>query len=104
MSIMKQIQNIHAVNTNESYYQKTINKAIYLVALIGPIMTLPQLYEIWINKTVAGVSLLTWGAYALVSFVWILYGVIHKEKPILISQTLLLILELSIVIGVLIFR
>ncbi|HUD44754.1 MAG TPA: SemiSWEET family transporter [Patescibacteria group bacterium] len=76
---------------------------IYPVSLIAPIMTIPQLLSIWLQKSTQGISILTWSAYALVSLLWIIYGVIHKEKPIIVSNFLLFILDTSIVIGVLLY-
>lgn len=78
-----------------------LEKLVYPVSLISPIMTVPQAYEIWVKKSVAGVSLATWGAYAVVSFMWLIYGTVHKEKPLAIANFLLFILDCSIVIGIL---
>lgn len=77
-----------------------LDTIIYPLAFISPVMTIPQLSEIWVNKNIAGVSLSTWGAYALVSAVWFTYGVSHREKPIIISSALLFVLDTAIVLGV----
>ncbi|MEX2012778.1 MAG: SemiSWEET family transporter [Candidatus Levyibacteriota bacterium] len=79
-----------------------IDIVIYPLAIISPIMTIPQLLEIWTNGDVSGVSFSTWFAYAMVSGVWFVYGVSHKEKPIMISSSSLFILQSLIVVGVLI--
>lgn len=81
-----------------------IDLFIYPMALIAPIMTLPQLSEIWVHKNVAGVSVITWGAYALGGALWMIYGLVHKEKPIIVTNFVLLILQSSIVLGVLLYR
>lgn len=77
---------------------------IYPVALMSPIMTIPQLMEIWVHKNVAGISLMTWGAYAIVSGFWLIYGIHHKEKPIITASAFLFILQSSLVLGVIINR
>lgn len=74
---------------------------IYSVAILSPIMTLPQLMQIWVDKNVAGVSLLTWSSYTVFAGFWLLYGLIHKEKPIIVSNIFSGTLNIIIVIGIL---
>ncbi len=81
-----------------------IDKLIYLIAIAAPLMTIPQLLEVWTQRKTQGVSLLTWGAYAAVSFLWVVYGLFHKEKPIILTNLLLFLLDFSIVLGVLLYR
>lgn len=83
---------------------KTMDHFMYFIALIAPIMTIPQLTQVWVDKSVHGISIWTWGAYAFVSALWLVYGAIHKEKPMMLTQALLLVLDSSIVVGVLITR
>lgn len=77
---------------------------IYPVAIISPVMTIPQLVDVWTHKTVVSVSLVTWASYAFVSAFWFLYGIHHKEKPVIMSGGLLCVLDAAIVLGVLINR
>jgi len=77
------------------------DKLIYPVGLIAPIMTIPQVFDVWVRKSTQGASLSTWGAYTIVTFFWILYGLLHKEKPIILINSLLLILDFAIVYGIL---
>lgn len=69
------------------------------VALIGPVVTLPQLVEIWSNGQDAGVSIITWVGYLTLSVFWLTYGFMRKEKPIIIANILYFIINLAIVIG-----
>src|SRR5437016_12537097 len=70
------------------------NHVMYAVALIAPLMTLPQVWEVWIKQQTGGVSLLTWSAYAATSFLWVIYGFANHEKPIILSQLPLFFLEM----------
>lgn len=73
---------------------------IYGVAILSPIMTLPQLMQIWVEKNVAGVSLLTWSSYTVFAAFWLLYGLVHKEKPIIVSNIFSGVLNIIIVVGI----
>jgi uncharacterized protein with PQ loop repeat len=82
--------------------KRIMDKLVYVVGILTPIMTSPQVYEIWVKQNAAGVSLLTWSAYALFSLVWATYGFLHKEKPIILMYILQAFIELFIIIGIVI--
>jgi len=80
-----------------------IDKAIFFVGIAGPIMTLPQLNKIWIERNATGVSLVSWTAYALISLCWLTYGIVHDVKPIIVTYAAWFLIESTIVIGIIKF-
>ena len=74
-----------------------------MAGVVGPFTVLPQIYTIFTTHSAQGVSLMTWALIFIVTFPWILYGVAHKDKSIIVSFTLWEIVNLAVVIGVLIF-
>jgi len=84
--------------------ERLMDKLIYIVAIFGPLIALPQLFEIWINKKVEGVSIITWGGFLIGSLFWVSYGLIHKEKPIIIMNMIWFILYILIIAGVFVYR
>lgn len=81
----------------------SLTKVVLAMAIIEPLMTLPQVHGIWINKETAGVSLLTWSFYIFAAIIWLFYGLKIKDRPLIIASTLWVIVEISIVIGLLLF-
>ncbi|MDE2026010.1 MAG: hypothetical protein KGJ07_05935 [Patescibacteria group bacterium] len=81
-----------------------IDYLVYAISFIGPLTTFPQLYGIWIEKNVAGVSFLTWTGYVSLAAIWLAYGIVHKEKPIIISNALWMVAESLVVLGIGVFR
>ena len=81
-----------------------IDELIYIVAFIGPLMTIPQVTTIWLERKVEGISIITWSSYGVLAIFWISYGLIHKERPIILANFLFLFVNTTIVIGVLIFN
>ncbi|MBT7903098.1 hypothetical protein HN587_04475 [Candidatus Woesearchaeota archaeon] len=73
------------------------------VAVIMPLSALPQIHKIYFLKQTEGVSLLMWLLLFFLSIPLFIYGVVHKEKPILILNLLWLIMQSIVVIGLLIF-
>lgn len=94
----------HKKSVGKKHLGSFADNLIYPIAIIAPVMTLPQLSEIWIHKNVAGVSVMTWGAYAVGSGLWMIYGLLHRERPIVLVNILLLIVQSSVVLGVLLYR
>lgn len=80
-----------------------VDRAIYFVAFFGIAMTLPQLFNIWLEQQASGVSPFTWGAYTITSFFWFLYGFIHKEKPLMVVYSIYILLNILIVTGTLMY-
>ncbi len=76
---------------------------VYLVSFIGPILTLPQLYTIWIQKNASGVSVITWVTYSFSAAVWTLYGFVHKDRAIFITSFVWIIINGMVVIGAFIY-
>ncbi len=84
--------------------KRWFDEFMYGLAIAGPFVILPQVIGIWFYKNVQGVSIVTWGLLAIIALFWLIYGLIHKEKPILVANFLLLIFNSLIIIGVLVNR
>jgi|TARA_B100002003_G_C13868830_1_gene424956 uncharacterized protein with PQ loop repeat len=84
-------------------WMRFLDNFIYVVAIIIPLMTIPQILTIWINQSAQDVSLITWSAFLISAMVWLVYSVIHKDKPLIINSILWIILEMIIIIEIVIF-
>jgi len=89
--------------TKETKYVVFLDKLTFIVGVIGPFTVLPQTYSIFSSKSAAGVSLITWVLIFIVTFPWILYGLAHKDKSIIVSFILWEIVNFSVILGVLIY-
>ncbi|KKR09139.1 MAG: MtN3 and saliva related transmembrane protein [Parcubacteria group bacterium GW2011_GWC1_39_29] len=76
---------------------------IYLGGILGPIVTIPQLIEIWLNKNASGVSVISWIAYLVGAMFWLFYGLVHREKPIIFTYGVWIVIDILIVIGTIIY-
>lgn len=86
-----------------SSWVKLLDKIVFVAAIFGPALTLPQVTKIWLEKNANGVSLITWLGYLGGAIFWTIYGLAHKEKPIILANLLLGILAVAIVLGVLLY-
>jgi MtN3 and saliva related transmembrane protein len=80
-----------------------LDRWIYVVGVAGPLMTIPQLYTLWSTRDAGSLSLSTWSAYLVIAIIWIIYGILHKEKPLVAMYTAWLLIHISVVVGIIIF-
>lgn len=103
---MLPLKHIHHRKTHTSpnkYSANLLDRFIYLIAFAGPVMTIPQIYDIWIIRRIS-VNQVTWGSYLVIGLVWLFYGLIHKEKPIIFSNLLGIITTGLVFLGAILFR
>lgn len=80
-----------------------VDVTVYVVSIVSPILTIPQIVDIYVGKDASGVSALTWGAYTLFSLPWVFYGILHKEKVLVINNVLWFIANGLVFVGTLIY-
>lgn len=80
-----------------------VDVAVYIASFVSPLMTLPQVYQIYAYQDATGVSALSWGAYTLFSIPWLSYGILHREKPLIIANSLWLVLHTTVFVGALLY-
>lgn len=76
---------------------------IYICSICGPILTLPQIYYIWLHKNAEGVVILSWVGYLLIAIVWTIYGITYKQKLVALSSGLWIIVETIVIIEALMY-
>ncbi len=80
-----------------------LDMVIKVVAIITPAMMVPQILIIYTEKSADGVAPFSWFALALLNIPWIIYGVVHKEKPLAFMYCLWFIVNLLVFIGAILY-
>ncbi len=83
--------------------KRFLDKIIYIVGISGPIMTIPQVWEIWSKQDATGVSLISWSWYLLTACIWLTYAIEHKEKPLIVTNILWIFIEIILVLGIILY-
>lgn len=83
---------------------RTLDNLAYVAGVLTPVFTIPQFLEIWLQQNAAGVSFFTWASYLLLSIFWTIYGVVHKEKPIIVMYASQATIQIFIVYGIFLYR
>ena len=100
----KRIHEKHEQYPHPHPWKRFLDKIIYAVGLAGPIITIPQIIMIWQEKNASGLSLITWSGYLLVAIIWLVYGIVHKEKPIIVMYIANIVVQVAVIAGIIIYR
>lgn len=84
--------------------QKFMDKLIYVASILYPLSTSPQIYQIFTSRDVSGVSLVTWISYIGFTAIFLVYALNKRLKPLIISYSLWFIVELTVIVGILLFQ
>jgi len=110
-----QAQGLHHLHKRKRIYKKfepyphpnkfirRYDEFMWLVAIIVPLMAIPQIYKIWVFRSAQDVSLISWTAFMLSGCAWLVYSIIHKDKPLIINSLLWVIFDLLVIIGILLY-
>ena len=74
-----------------------------IVAVILPFTTIDQLYLVYIQNKVEGVSALTWFLYGVLSIPLLIYSLKRKDLPMILLNGLWVVVDLAVWLGVLIY-
>lgn len=84
-------------------WKRIFHKIAYVAGLAASVATIPQIIKVWIEKDSSGVSLLTWVSYIIISAILAMYGKIHKERVLVVMYISLVIVQVLIVVGVIVY-
>lgn len=76
-----------------------LDKATLFASFTYPLSAIPQVTNVLEGNT-AGVSLLSWTMFAVFGSVFLCYGVVHNIKPMIINNSLWLIIDALVIIGI----
>ncbi|MAG60097.1 hypothetical protein CMO96_04920 [Candidatus Woesebacteria bacterium] len=102
--VRKRIYQKYEPYPHPNKWKRFVDKFIYVVAIVSPLMTTHQVAKIWLEQDPSGVSVITWGASVATGSFWLTYGILHKARPIILASSLGILLSISIVIGILLYR
>lgn len=81
-----------------------IDILVNIAAVVHPLTALPQLMTIYSSHVVTGISLWTWIGFLLIGLVFLAYGIVHRIKPIIVTQVLWFIVDLLVIVGIILYQ
>lgn len=84
-------------------FRRFVNRSIYAIGVFGVLVIIPQIMKVWVERDL-GVSLITWIGFFICALFWLLYGLVHKEKPIIYTNMAVLIADLMVISGLILLK
>jgi hypothetical protein len=88
---------------SKRFWVRLFDKLVLAIAIIGPLTAIPQVWNVYVNRAVEGLSITSWSLWAFFNLFWLTYGLIHKEKPIALTYLLWFLMNASVAIGILLY-
>lgn len=85
------------------HFRNFFDRFIYVIGIGGPSMTIPQIIKIWDGKNASGISLIAWFGYTIFSILWLIYGILRHEKPIIVTNITIILLNSLVIAGTLLY-
>ena len=93
----------HAVSRSDSSPSVSgLEKVLRSLSIITMLMTVPQVFTVWVGRNAGGVSLLSWASYLIAACLWLVYGIQKNDKTIYLACVGWIVLDTAIVLGVII--
>lgn len=88
---------------SETQNKKFIDRIIVFAAVLEPMFVLPQAIQIFRERSADGVSILTWLGLSVLTGIWVWYAYVHKEKMVLLYQSLFFTFNMLVIIGAVVY-
>ena len=88
---------------SKKFWIRFLDKLLVVIAIVGPLTALPQVWNVYVKQVVTGLSFTSWSLWAFFNLFWLAYGLVHKDKPIIITYFLWFLVNASVAIGILLY-
>ena len=80
-----------------------LDRTMLIVGTIAPFFTLPQIINIYLTRDTTGLAWPTYFLLGSTNVLWLIYAIIHKDKPLIHASTLFILSNSAILLGIILF-
>ena len=80
-----------------------LRRALGAMSVFTIVMTVPQIWTIWIGQQAAGVSVLSWSAYLISALLWLWHGVRKRDMNIYLPCIGWIAADSAVITGALVY-
>ena len=73
------------------------------MSIFTMIMTIPQVWAIWVGHQAAGVSILSWSAYLVSALLWLWFGIRKRDRNIYLPCLGWIALDSAVIAGAVVY-
>lgn len=86
----------HKITRKEA--TKTVDLMAYVVGVGGNLAVVPQIVKAW-ESDAPGLAVTTWILFTAIGVLWLVYAILHKQKPLIAAQLAGITANLLVVSG-----
>jgi uncharacterized protein with PQ loop repeat len=76
-----------------------LRRALGIMSIFTILMTVPQIWTVWVEQQAAGVSILSWSAYLVSALLWFWHGLRQGDRNIYLPCIAWIAADAAIVAG-----
>ena len=80
-----------------------LRRALGAMSVFTIVMTVPQIWTIWVGHQAAGVSILSWAAYLLSALLWFWHGLRKRDRNIYLACIAWIAADSAVIAGALVY-
>ena len=83
--------------------ETAFSRVLNATSIFTMLMTVPQVFTIWVSHQTAGVSIISWSAYLFSAILWFAYGLHKRDRNIYLPCVGWVGLDAAVIAGVLVY-
>lgn len=76
----------------------SVDRLAYFIGVVGNIAVLPQIIKAW-EADAPGLAITTWIMFMFFGFIWLIYAIQHRQKPLIVAQVVGISCNIAVVSG-----
>ena len=90
-------------NGTASVSDALLRRALGAMSVFTIVMTVPQIWTIWVGHQAAGVSIPSWSAYLLSALLWFWHGLRKRDRNIYLACVAWIAADSAVIAGALVY-
>jgi uncharacterized protein with PQ loop repeat len=80
-----------------------LRRALGAMSVFTIVMTVPQIWTIWVGHQASGVSVLSWSAYLVSALLWFWHGLRKRDRNIYLACIAWIAADSAVIAGALVY-
>lgn len=83
--------------------RSALRRLLGFMSIATMLMTIPQVWTIWVGHQAGGVSLASWGAYLASAVLWLWHGIGQRDRNIYLPCIGWIALDAAVIAGTVVY-
>lgn len=83
--------------------RRLLDRIVFAAGIVGPLASIPQVLKVYLLQDATGLSVVSWGTLAVLDIPWIIYGLVHKERPIIVAYSMWFVINTLVCVGAILY-